>query len=313
MSDDRQLQTDELGFDLDQALDAIVSIKTTIPDGALTATILGTERGGNGVVISDDGLVLTIGYLITEASDVWLTKCDGQSVPGHVVASDQQSGLGLVQGLYPLGLASIALGSSASLQPGSPVIAAGSGGARQALQTSIIAKREFTGYWEYVLDEALFTAPALPNWGGAALLNTEGNLVGIGSLLIQNEGEGNANMFVPVDLLAPILTDLRQFGRRQEAPRPWLGWLVQEVDQALIVTTIYRDCPAHAAGIRPGDVVLDIEGNRPAGLTEMFRMIWQAGPAGIRIPISVLRDGALEQVSVATVDRDTILTRAVVH
>ena len=313
MSDEKPLNDGTLGFDLELALNTIVSIRTTIPDNALTATILGTERGGNGIVIGDDGLVVTVGYLITEADVVWLTRFDGQSVPAHVVAYDQESGLGLVQGLYPLGLTPIQLGSSASLQAGSPIIAAACGGTDQALHATVIAKREFVGYWEYVIDDAVFTAPALPNWGGAALIGADGTLAGVGSLLVQDETEGNANMFVPIDLLLPVLDELRLYGRRQTAPRPWLGWLVQESNNSLVVTTVYRDCPAHAAGIRPGDVVLEVDGEYTVDLPGLFRKIWSAGPAGIELPISTLRDGKLHQFSVATVDRDAMLTRGVVH
>src|ERR1700682_2449556 len=198
-------------FDLDAALDAVVMIRSEIPEDAFTAPILGTERVGNGVVIRDDGLVLTIGYLITEASTIWITTNQGTVVGGFPVAYDQASGFGLVQPLGKLGVDAISLGSTSTCRLGENVVVASQGGREHSLKAPIFARREFAGYWEYVLDEAIFTAPAHPQWGGAALIGSSGDLLGIGSLLVQEKidaGTIQGNMIVPIDLLGPVLGDM---------------------------------------------------------------------------------------------------------
>src|SRR6195256_3312428 len=199
-----QPQQDELRFDLDAALDAVVQLRSEIPDDAFTASILGTDRTGNGVVIRDDGLILTIGYLITEAETIWLTANDGAVVQGYPLAYDFTSGFGLVQPLGRLAVKPLLPGSAALVETEDDVIVIGHGGHAHALKARIIDKREFAGYWEYVLDEALFTAPAHPEWSGAALVGDDGRLIGIGSLLVQeqiDEDTVHGNMFVPIDLL----------------------------------------------------------------------------------------------------------------
>ncbi len=192
----------DVRYDLERAVSAVVSLSTRIPEDAFTAEVLGTERAGNGVVIREDGLVLTIGYLVTEADTVWLTTHDGRSVPGHVMGFDAATGFGLVQALGRLDVPVLPLGDSRSLKVGDRAVVAGAGGRTRAVSVELVARQEFAGYWEYVLDEALFTAPAHPHWGGTALIGPEGNLLGIGSLQLQ-QGGGSAraiNMVVPIEL-----------------------------------------------------------------------------------------------------------------
>src|SRR3954453_7504928 len=210
-------------FELDAALDSVVGLRAEIPEDAFTAQILGTERAGSGVVIRDDGLILTIGYLITEASTIWLTTNKGHVVGGFPLAYDQATGFGLVHPLGKLAVRPIERGSIASVRVGENVVMAGHGGTQHSLKATIFAKREFAGYWEYVLDEALFTAPAHPQWGGAALIGAEGKLLALGSLLVQEKvdaGTIQGNMLVPIDLLEPILQDMMLLGRADRAPRP---------------------------------------------------------------------------------------------
>jgi S1-C subfamily serine protease len=303
-------------FDLDRALDAVVQLRALVPEDAFTASLLGTERVGNGVVIDEDGLVLTIGYLITEASAVWLTANDGRVLAGFPLAYDQTSGFGLVQPLGRLGVAPIERGSAAACRVGENVVLAGHGGRGHSLKATVFAKREFAGYWEYVLDEALFTAPAHPQWGGAALITAEGKLAGIGSLLVQEKIDGESlqgNMIVPIDLLAPSLPDMVRLGRPQAPARPWLGMYTTEAGSRLVVAGLAPGGPAERAGVRVGDVVLEVAGKKPAGLAELYRLVWRLGPAGVEVPISVARKNGVARLQLRSIDRNTLLRKPHLH
>ncbi len=266
MPSSAQPKPEDYGYDLDHALACVVGLRATVPADAFTADTLGTERAGNGVIIRGNGLVLTIGYLITEAEQVWLTLQDGRSVPGHVLGYDQETGFGLVQALAKLDVPALEIGQSAGASVGERVVVGGFGGRNRSVAARIVAKQEFAGYWEYVLDEAIFTAPAHPNWGGTALIGPAGDLIGIGSLQLQHAAEKgqtqNINMMVPIDLLKPIIDDLMKFGRRNVPPRPWLGLYATEVENRLVIVGLADRGPAeesrhahrryHALGRRQG-------------------------------------------------------------
>lgn len=307
----------DYGFDLDAALAAVVSLKSTIPEDAFTAGILGTERAGSGVLIERSGLVLTIGYLITEADQIWLGLSDGRTVPGHALGYDQASGFGLVQALARLDMPALSLGRSSSLAIGERVIVGGAGGRARSLAAYVVGKQEFAGYWEYVLDEAIFTAPAHPFWGGAALIGPGGDLCGIASLrLDQSKEEGDSdqlNMIVPIDLLPPILDDIRTVGRSRRPPRPWLGLYAVEVEGKVVVAGLADRSPAGAAGLATGDVVLSVAGKRVAALAEFFRAIWALGEAGVKVPLTVYHEGEICEVTVESSDRNRFLKSPRLH
>jgi S1-C subfamily serine protease len=314
--DSLQPRPEEAGFDLAAALDAVVLLRAEIPEDAFTASILGTERAGNGVVIGDGGLVLTIGYLITEAESIWLTSNRGTVVQGHVLGYDQATGFGLVMPLGQLGVRPLARGSARSVQADSPVIVIGQGGRAHSLKAKIVAKREFAGYWEYVLDEALFTAPAHPQWGGAALLGEDGRLLGIGSLLVQEAVGGKAvdgNMFVPIDLLAPILDAMLATGRPARPPNAWLGIYATEMDGHVVIGGLAPGGPAERAGVQLGDLVLEAGGEKVASLAALFRRIWSLGPAGSEVPLTLSRRGASSTVRIRSADRGDFLKKPRLH
>jgi S1-C subfamily serine protease len=307
-----QPQQEKLRFNLEAALQSVVQVHSEIPEEAFTASVLGTERMGHGVSIGHDGIILTIGYLITEAESIWITTHDGAVVPGHALGYDQVTGLGLVMPLGRLDVPTMQRGSSATAAVGDSVTVIGHGGLEHALDARLIARREFAGYWEYLLDEALFTAPAHPQWGGAALVGEDGKLLGVGSLLVQ-EAAGpdtvDANMFVPIDLLEPILSDMLKFGRPLRTPRPWLGLYATPLQGVLVVRGLTPDGPAQRAGVRLGDVLLEVSGEPVSELAELFRKVWRIGPAGSQIAMTLARGRSTSEVRITSADRDDFLKK----
>lgn len=297
-------------LDIDKSLQSVVALQATVPEDSFTAETLGTERGGSGVVIRDSGLVLTIGYLIAEAETIWLTTAGGRVVPGHAVAYDQETGFGLVQALGRLDLPAMELGDSARTKVGDPVVLAGGG--TRAVRAKIVSKQEFAGYWEYLIDEAIFTAPAHPMWGGAGLVGADGRLLGIGSLLLQTASRGvtqDINMVVPISLLPPILDDMLKHGRVSRPSRPWLGLFSTESNGAVVVASVDRRGPAAAAGLREGDVISDVRNLAVDGLADFYRKVWESGPAGTEIPIRVIRDKREAWLRVRSTDRRSLLKK----
>jgi S1-C subfamily serine protease len=305
----------DYGFDLDRALSSIVGLRSIVPSDAFTAETLGTERAGNGVVI-DDGLILTIGYLITEAESVWLHLGDGRVMEGHALGFDSVSGFGLVQALGHLDVEPLPLGASAAAQIGDHVVVGGAGGRTRSVASQIVAKQEFAGYWEYLLDEAIFTYPSHPNWGGTGLISNRGELIGIGSLQLERESGGKAehvNMVVPIDLLKPVLGDLRRFGRVNKPARPWLGMYSTEIDNKVVVIGISGNGPAARAELKAGDVILAVKGERITSQSAFYRKLWSLGPAGVDVPLTVHHEGVTFDVVLASTDRARLLRAPRLH
>ena len=306
----------DYGFDLVRALTAVVGIKSYVPVDAFTAGTLGTERAGSGVVIRESGLVATIGYLVTEAETIWLTCADGRAVPGHALAYDQETGFGLVQALGRLGVPALEIGDSDALKLGDPAVLAAAGGVQRAVETRIVGRQEFAGYWEYVLDEAIFTAPAHPYWGGTGLIGGDGRLIGIGSLQLEQAADNDEgvplNMYVPTDLLKPVLDDMLSMGQPNRPPRPWLGLYATEVDDRVVIAGVSGKGPA-GRSLREGDIILSVGGMRVTGLAGLFRKIWSLGNAGVRVPMTIHRDGRPVDVTVPSGDRNRFLKGPSLH
>ena len=308
---------DDYAFDLERVVRSVVGLRANVPADAFTAGALGTDRSGSGVVIRADGLVLTIGYLITEAESVWLISNDGRAIPGHALAVDQTTGFGLVQALGRLDLPAVELGESDRLRIGDPVILAAGGGREHAIEAKVVGRQEFSGYWEYLLDDAIYPAPAHPFWSGGALIGADGRLLGTGSLILQQgDGKGrraDMNMVVPIDLLPPILDDLLTLGRVNAPPRPWLGIYVMEGDGGLIVGGLADGGPAERAGLRAGDRITGFGDEEITDLATLWRRLWSAGPAGAPVRLRLSRDGTEMALRVITADRARFLRAPKLH
>jgi S1-C subfamily serine protease len=293
--------------DAKEILKAIVKIRSIIPKDAHTASTLGTEREGNGVVIDSKGHVLTIGYLIVEAETIEVTGPEGKPINANFVGYDHNTGFGLLRTEKPLNVRPLKLGKSSNVKEGEPVLVAGHGGEDLAQAAQVISRKEFVGYWEYLLEEALFTVPAYSNFGGAALIDRDGQLLGIGSLFTQivipGFGSIPCNMFVPIDLLNPILTDLIATGRSRKEPRPWLGINTEEAHGRVFVTQITPRGPAEGAGLQRGDLILSVRGIAVNGLADFYRKVWALGNAGVDVPLSVLQGTRIRDITVRSADR----------
>jgi serine protease Do len=285
---------------------SVVRLRSRAVADARSAPTLGTQREGTGVVIDASGLVLTIGYLILEAETVELSTADGRTFPGTVVGYDAASGFGLVRAVGRLPIKPIQIGDSSKLGTREPVLIIGFDGVAPAY---VVSRRRFVGYWEYLLEDAIYTAPVTVNWQGAALLDREHRLVGIGSLSVPDSvGAGSAvpgNLFVPIDRLKPLLADLIARGRAAGPPRPWLGVSTHDVEGNVIVTRVATDSPADLAPIRIGDVIVALGGQTIRGQADFYTRLWASGAAGGEIAIDVLRDGRIQRVTVKSIDRDT--------
>jgi S1-C subfamily serine protease len=299
---------------LDDRLQSIVAIDALVPDDAFTAARLGAKRIGSGVVIGEDGLVLTMGYLITEAMSVWLTTAQGRVLHAHPLAYDHESGFGLVQALEPAALPAIELGRSSEMDVGDDVVyLAGRG---QFARAVIVGTQPFAGGWEYLIDDAIFTAPACPFWGGAGVIDADGRLIGVGSLLLKTSDEtahADMNMAVPIDLLPPILDDLRSLGRVNRPARPWLGAYSVEMDDQVVVESVASGGPAAAAGLRRGDIIAAVRDEAVRDQADFYRKIWSAGSAGVEIPIEIVRNRRSMWLRVKSADRAQFLKRPRVH
>lgn len=310
-----QPRAEDYSYDLERALSSVVGLHSIVPSDAFTADTLGIERAGNGVLI-DKGLVLTIGYLITEAETVWLHFGDGRVVQGHALGLDQETGFGLVQALGPIDIPALPIGSARAVDIGERIVVGGAGGRTRSLGGRIAAKQEFAGYWEYVLDEAIFTFPAHPNWGGTALISPKGELIGIGSLQIERERDGkneHLNMTVPIDLLPPVLDDLRKFGRVNKPVRPWLGLYSTEIENRIVIVGIAPKGPASRAELKTGDVVLSVAGQDVTTLGAFYRKVWSLGNSGVEVPLTLYREGVTFDVRVNSSDRAKFLKAPRMH
>jgi S1-C subfamily serine protease len=308
---DARPSPEDFDFDLDRALNAVLRLEATVPQDAFSAGSLGTERAGNAVLIRENGLVLTIGYLMSEADTIWLYANDGQALAGHALAYDYETGFGLIQALGRFNVPPLPIGSAADLGVGEAVIVAGAGGRRRSIAAQVMVRREFAGYWEYLLEEAIFTAPAHPNWGGAALIAPDGKLAGIGSLFVQQSVDGgpaqDLNMIVPIDALEPILTDLLTHGCVPRPPRPWLGIYAAETDGRVVVVGLSPKGPAQAVGIKKGDVILTVGDREVTTLAELYRQVWSLGDAGVEVPLTVARDERPRLAAIKSADRSSFM------
>jgi len=293
---------------------SVVLLRATASEGSRSASTLGTKREGSGIVIDTSGLILTIGYLILEADGVEVLAADGKAVPATVIGYDHSTGFGLVRAAIPLAVKPIELGDSAALPEREPVLIAGFDGVAPAY---VVSKRQFAGFWEYLLDDAIFTAPATVNWSGAALIGRDGKLYGVGSLVVTDAIKPRTyspgNMFVPIDLLKPILGDLIASGKVSGPARPWIGVNTQEMQGHLVVTRVAPESPAARSGLKEGDIILGLGGQPIKGQVDFYRKLWGIGPAGTVVPLSVLQDSQMREVRVQSIDRFQHLRARTIH
>jgi S1-C subfamily serine protease len=300
---------------LSRASDAVVGVVVTAIEDARSATTLGLRRQGSGVVIAEDGLVLTIGYLVLEAQSVELRLDDDRRVPARVLAYDQATGFGLVQALAPLKLRPAPLGQAAAVARGEALMVASGGEDGAVSPVQLLSQRAFSGYWEYHIDGALFTAPARPDHSGAGLFNGRGELIGIGSLMLADaqgpdQPRTPGNMFVPIDLLKPVLAEMRALGASRASTRAWLGLNCVETAGAVRVLRVTDDSPADVAGLQPGDRIMRIDNVAVRSLAQLWQALWAGGAPERAVTLEIMREGRPQTMVVQSVDRAKTLRRA---
>lgn len=299
---------------LERAANAVVGLQVLAVDGARSASTLGRARQGSGVVIDDQGLVLTIGYLILEAEHVLVLTDDNRRVPARVVAYDLATGFGLVRALVPLKLEPAPIGRARAVTDADALMIASGGDAGALSAARLVSRRGFAGYWEYQIDDALFTAPPRPDHSGAGLFNDQGELVGIGSLIVNDAAGGNqrvpGNMFVPTDLLSPILPELIARGRSRQSERPWMGVNCVEMASRVRVVRVTEDSPADVAGLEVGDQILTLDGETVTGLESLWKSLWKGSNPARAVDLQIERGGVIRNITVHTVDRAATLRRA---
>jgi serine protease Do len=290
----------------DETLSAVVGVSAKIQSNARSAESLGLQRRGTGAVVRE-GYVLTIGYLVIEAESVQVTGADGRTLPATVAGYDHASGFALLKLIGSLSAKPMPLGDSGALAEREPAMAVPASARDAPSVVYVVSRRPFSGSWEYLLDSAIFTYPPVMDWSGAPLIDANGRLVGLGSLIVPDAGapgtQSPGNMFVPVDLLKPILDDLIEGGRRKGPARPWLGINADEFRGRLFVGRVSPDGPAARAGLKSGDIVLAVGGEAVATLADFYRRIWARGPAGTMVPLKVLQGTAVKDVPVRSIDR----------
>src|SRR4051812_25868519 len=290
----------------EETLSAVVGVVAKIQPNARSASTLGTERRGTGTLIRD-GVVLTIGYLVIEAESIQLIGADGKAVPAALAGYDHASGLALLKAIGPLGGKPLQMGDAAALAERDPAMVVTAPARDDPTLVRVVSRRPFSGNWEYLLDAAIYTYPPVMEWSGAPLIGPHGELLGVGSLVVNDAGgQGTrtpGNVFVPIDLLKPILEDLIAKGKRNGPARPWLGLNADEVQGRLFIARVSPDGPAERAGLRPGDIVLSVGGDPVASLAEFYRKVWARGAAGTAVPLRVLQGSQLKDLSVRSIDR----------
>jgi S1-C subfamily serine protease len=295
------------GPDAEKLFKAIVTVRTRAVPDARSAATLGATREGTGVLIGRDGLIVTIGYLIVEADQVSIVDWRGRTLPAQVVGYDHASGFGLLKAIVPIDAEPIALGSSTTLAERDPVLIATQAGIGDVAFAWIVSKRAFTGNWEYMLDEALWTSPPTLDWSGAGLIDRDGKLVGVGSLIVRDASGDDTrlpgNLFVPIDALKAILPDLVAEGHRKGPPRPWLGVAADEVQGRLIVSRVSAGGPAEEAGVQVGDIILAVAGESVSTQGDFYRKVWNGRAAGADVPLKLLQGAAVRDLSVRSIDR----------
>jgi len=291
---------------------SVVRIDTRVPEDATSARSLGTSRVGTGIIL-DDKTILTIGYLTVEADSVMVTTASGKRIPASVAGYDHATGFGLVRAVVPLDGTPMPLGDSDRVIERQRVLTLGQG-EPEATELLVVSRKVFTGGWEYLIERPIYTFPPVNNWSGAALISDEGKLIAVGSLIVDDAASAQrsvpGNLWVPVNLLKPIMAALLAKGRRSEDIYPWLGITTETVRGYLMVVRVAPQGPAEEAGVAPGDIVVGVAGEKVADQAEFYRKLWKTGPAGTPIPLRLFKNGDVREVTVKSIDRADFLRKA---
>jgi S1-C subfamily serine protease len=291
----------------EEILSAVVRIRSVFPDHVSSADTYGTNRAGNGVVIDAEGTILTLAFLTRDAETIEVIGPDSEPVAAMVIGYDYNTGFSLLRTKKPLGITPIKLGRSSALEVGDATIVAGANGEKELQIAQVVSRKEFAGSWEYLLEDAIFTAPAFSDFSGASLINSKGQLVGIGYLFtpvsLRGYGLVPCNMFIPIDALNSILADLKTAGRSLNVRRPWMGINAEEAHGRVFITKVTAGGPAEKAGLKAEDMIISVDGKEVRGLADFYRKIWSIGEAGVLLPLTVLKGDKIRDIRILSADR----------
>ena len=313
MKSSNKPRREDFSFDLDTTLASVVKITSNVPEDAFSAKTLGTSREGSAISINDSGILLTIGYLVVDSDSIFLHLKNGHTIESTLIAYHHESGLALIQALSKIDMPFITQGNKDNLKKGDSVIIAASGGIDKSISGTVVDRRQFAGSWEYMIDNAIFTKPFHPEWSGAALINEDGHLSGVGSLWLNDaekvDDDSPGNMFVPIDLLTPIYEDLLAHGQAKEPHRPWLGIYVAENMENLFVSGVTLKGPASSAGINPGDILTAVNGQQIDSLQRLYKVLWSQGNAGVELILTIIRESTELDISVKSDSRYNFISK----
>jgi S1-C subfamily serine protease len=288
---------------------ATVSIHVQVPPTHPSVMIgLGTDRRGTGALVSADGVIVTVNYMIMGAQDVIVTFASGEQVPGRVIARDFTTSLGLVK-IGGTRLPHLDVVSSQTAALGQDIFMISSMGAeKRCADTGIITYLgPFDAAWEFVLERCVCVTASALNIGlsGGPIVNSRGQLLAVSYL---NFG----------DLVRPILgipgecflsgrDELVRHGHRVSTPpRLWLGLLSYTLRDHVVIAGVMPGSPGEKAGIRQGDLVLSADGLEIHERKALYDAINRHRP-GEQMRLKIMRNNQVHDLAIAAVVVDDFL------
>src|ERR1700728_1557531 len=264
---------------------------------------------GSGVIVTSDGTILTNNHVVDGATDIKVFLSDNREFPAKVIGTDPKTDVAVIK-INATGLSTLALGDSSKLQVGDMVLAIGDpfGIGKTATMGIVSATGRgglgIEGYEDFIQTDAAIN----PGNSGGAMIDLHGDLIGINTAILSGGGGGNQGVgfAIPINMARTVMDQLVGHGK---VVRGYLGLYPQDVTPALarqfglnkpggaLVSGLKPDAPAAKAGLRAGDVVLELNGQPVESANDLRLRVSQSAP-GTTVKLAVSRDGKVEDVNV---------------